>query len=216
MRPLVFCDFDGTIITQDSCVQLSATWSRGIDWPALEEGWQAGHLSTKEVARLILQSVATPITEVLDHLASIPARAGLSSFTEQCAREGVPLIVVSDGYEVIIRRILAREGLDLPIYANVMYQDGKQLVADFPHASEDCSRCGCCKKAIIARIRAQSERQRPVVLIGDGRSDICAASIADYVFACGKLPALCVEAGIKHEVFSDFSEIVKHPVFTGV
>ncbi|HPH03100.1 MAG TPA: MtnX-like HAD-IB family phosphatase [Spirochaetota bacterium] len=209
MRPIVFCDFDGTIITRDSCVELTARWSRNPDWQSLEARWQNGELSTAEVAQTILDSISIPLVTILDELQSIPVRSGFLRFAEFCTSQGLPLIVVSDGYEVIIRRTLAAARLDLPVYANVLYQDGQKLVADHPHASPDCALCGCCKRSIISRIRGSSGR--PVILIGDGRSDLCPARVADQVFGCGRLPELCRESGIDCIRFEDFTEILEHP-----
>ncbi len=215
MRPLVLCDFDGTIITRDSCVELSSLWARGIDWEALEEEWQMGTRSTAEVARRILDSVETPLSVILDHLQTIPLRSGFPEFVAHCASAKIPLLVVSDGYEVIIRRILAAGRFDLPLYANILYQDGPRLAADFPHASPRCTRCGCCKKTILERLRHNpGPHPRPVILIGDGRSDTCAAALADTVFACGRLPQLCQEAGISYTGFSDFFDLIRHPAFS--
>ena len=211
MRPIVFCDFDGTIITRDSCVEMTARWSRNLDRETIEAGWLRGELSTSEVALKILDSITTPLVTILDELESIPVRSGFLRFAEFCTSQGLPLIVLSDGYEIIIRRTLAAVRLDLPVYANVLFQDGEKLVADHPHASPICARCGCCKHSIISRIRGSSGRR--VILIGDGRSDLCPAREADQVFGSGRLPELCGESGIDCIRFEDFSEILEHPSF---
>lgn len=213
MRPLVLCDFDGTIITRDSCVELSSRWSSGIDWEALELEWQQGSRSTADVARLVLDSVTVPLSTILDQLQAIPLRAGFPEFVAHCARAQIPLLVVSDGYEIIIRRTLSKERFDLPVYANTLYQDGPRLQADFPHAAPHCRRCGCCKKKILERLRHNSAT-RPLFLIGDGHSDLCSASAADRVFACGQLPQLCQKAGIGFVPFSDFFDLLRQPDFS--
>ena len=47
------------------------------------------------------------------------------------------------------------------------------------------------------------------VYIGDGRSDTCAASHADIIFAKGALAAFCNERRIPHYTFHTFFDVVR-------
>ena len=74
----------------------------------------------------------------------------------------------------------------------------------FPHARGDCrSAAGHCKCATLA-----AEPGGLRVLIGDGRSDFCAAA-ADLVIAKGALAIYCGNNRIPFEPFTDFSGAIK-------
>jgi 2-hydroxy-3-keto-5-methylthiopentenyl-1-phosphate phosphatase len=47
-------------------------------------------------------------------------------------------------------------------------------------------------------------------VVGDGRSDFCAANSADYVIARGALVEHCRAAGKRHATFDTFDEVTMH------
>src|SRR5262249_59111984 len=98
--------------------------------------------------------------------------------------------------------MLARAGLDLPIIANHLECLGEdRWRLGFPHAREDCrASAGHCKCATLA---AEPDGLR--VLVGDGRSDFCAAAMADLVIAKGALAVHCRNNAIPFEPFTDFA-----------
>ena len=50
--------------------------------------------------------------------------------------------------------------------------------------------------------------ERPLVYVGDGYSDRCAALVADRVFATDGLADYLAERGVPHERFETFHEVV--------
>jgi len=218
IRVLVFCDFDGTIMQSDTCLELCARFTSDDSWRAMEEKWQEGSVGSIEMAQAVLATIHTPLPEILLQLERGEVSAGFMDFARHCLEQKLPLIIVSDGYDAIIKHILARLGLSLPIYANTLFdfqqREGQGLSADFPHANPECSRCACCKRTIITRIKERAGGAWQSVLIGDGRSDYCAARIADIVFAKDKLAALCQREGIPFSPWNDFTDILTHEVFT--
>ena len=50
-------------------------------------------------------------------------------------------------------------------------------------------------------------RNKRVLVIGDGKSDMCVASTADFVFAKGSLADYCVANHIPHARFDTFAEV---------
>ena len=78
----------------------------------------------------------------------------------------------------------------------------------FPYARDDCRvRSGNCK--CVPTIGAARGGARRTILIGDGRSDLCAAGAADYVFAKKQLLVLCRERGIAHRPFETFDDAAR-------
>jgi 2-hydroxy-3-keto-5-methylthiopentenyl-1-phosphate phosphatase len=98
--------------------------------------------------------------------------------------------------------MLARAGLHLPIIANHLEWWGEERWRlGFPHARGDCrASAGHCKCATLAAAPGALR-----VLIGDGRSDFCAAAAADLVIAKGALAVHCGNNAIPFERFTDFA-----------
>jgi 2-hydroxy-3-keto-5-methylthiopentenyl-1-phosphate phosphatase len=119
-----------------------------------------------------------------------------------CAAHGLPVTVVSDGLDRVATAMLARAGLELPIVANHLdWLGADRWRLGFPHAREDCrAAAGHCKCATLA-----AEPHALRVLIGDGRSDFCAAATADLVIAKGALARHCGDNAIAFEPFVDFA-----------
>ena len=95
--------------------------------------------------------------------------------------------MVSDGIEQGIARILSRNYVTLlPILANRLRQvDQNSWRIDFPYSSDACrAASGNCKCK-------STPRNKRVLVIGDGKSDMCVASTADFVFAKGSLAEYC-------------------------
>jgi 2-hydroxy-3-keto-5-methylthiopentenyl-1-phosphate phosphatase len=122
-------------------------------------------------------------------------------FFEDCAALGLPVSVVSDGYDWAVRRILARVGApSVPVVANRLVHVGEdRFTVLFPHGAPQCG-SGVCKCAATG-VKARR------VHIGDGRSDTCVADKADLVFAKSHLLESRRARGVASVPFERFSEI---------
>ena len=222
MPPLIFCDFDGTIMQNDTCLELCARFVSNDTWLALEDKWQEGTVGSIEMAREVLASIRTPLAEILSFLEQGEVCGGFVDFAHFCKKYTFPLIIVSDGYDTIIKRVLERLALfSIPVYANTLFDFSQKhrygLAGDFPHANAGCLRCACCKRTIISRVSATAAQSADgawqSVLIGDGRSDYCAARYAESVFAKGKLAELCRRENIPFIPWENFNDVLAHPMF---
>jgi 2-hydroxy-3-keto-5-methylthiopentenyl-1-phosphate phosphatase len=197
----VFVDFDGTISVGDTTDLILESFA-DPSWRTIETDWVAGRIGSREcLARQIDLVRASP--ETLDAFARAAAiDPHFSAFAALCATHRLPVAVVSDGLDRIAGTMLARAGLALPIVANHLeWVGGDRWRLGFPHAREDCrATAGHCKCATIA-----AEPAGLRILIGDGRSDFCAAAAADLVIAKGALAVYCGKNGIAFEPFIDFA-----------
>ncbi|MFH1081548.1 MAG: phosphoserine phosphatase, partial [Pseudomonadota bacterium] len=73
-------------------------------------------------------------------------------------------------------------------------------------ASEDCGRCGNCKRTILERCRPSYDR---IIYIGDGYSDVCPAKNADLVFAKATLYEKYLCKGDRCVYFETFADIIR-------
>lgn len=206
----LFIDFDGTISEEDTTDLLLQRFA-DPEWEAVEAAWARGEMGSREcMARQVSLLRMTPeqLDGFLDGVRIDPA------FPEAVAlfrRHGVPVTVLSDGLDLVARGVLDRAGVDAPVLSNrLRWQGGDRWKLDFPHARTDCaSAAGNCKcTRVITDTRPPAGAPGTVsVLIGDGRSDFCAARAADVVFAKGKLAAHCRERRIPHLAFQEFGDL---------
>src|SRR5262249_31013827 len=96
---------------------------------------------------------------------------------------------LSDNFTPLIDAVFARHALPRPsVLANELTFQTDRITVGFPHRDPACPRCAHCKGR---QIRMAAGRTR--LFVGDGYSDVCAARVADIVFAKDSL-ARCVKA----------------------
>jgi 2-hydroxy-3-keto-5-methylthiopentenyl-1-phosphate phosphatase len=114
------------------------------------------------------------------------------------------VVVVSSGFESIIRPVLAKAGVPpVEVVAHeVRFAPGGSLV-EFRHG-QSCAVCDQeCKRSVVEALRDDAD----VVYIGDGYSDRCAALAADRVFARRELAEYLDGDGVGYEPFEDFVSV---------
>ena len=196
----ISCDFDGTITRQD-VVQAMLDRFADPSWREVEADWEAGRIGS----RLCLERQTRLLRVDPEELAAwVDAREvdpHAAAFFADCDALGLDVRIVSDGYDWVIGRVMARLGLQhVPVFANRLTPTGGGLWSvEFPHAQAGCA-SGACKCAIVAE-------RRPRAHIGDGRSDVCVADASDVVFAKSTLLASRQARGLPSIAFTDFSEI---------
>lgn len=128
-------------------------------------------------------------------------------FMHFCNSNGLKPIILSEGMDYYIERILSKNGYDIPFYANkfILSDDEKSFGLEFPFADSDCELCGCCKRNIMLN---QCSDDEIAVYIGDGLTDVCVADYADIVFAKGLLASYCWKNNITYFDYNNFGDIV--------
>lgn len=195
-------DFDGTIAMIDTVDALLSLHAEEA-WLDVEKEWVAGRIGSREamaaqVALLKLDSYA--LDAFIDSIALDP---GFQSFVALCRSAQIPVTVVSDGIDHVVTRVLARNNVPFTVRANHLVQTGGERWAlSFPFTAEDCSSGNC-------KCRAPTAQGAFRVLIGDGRSDFCAAGQVDLCLAKGKLIEHCRTNDIPHVAFRDFNDVTR-------
>ena len=203
-RLCVLVDFDGTIAPDDPTDRLLERFADPV-WREVEAAWQGGRISSREC--MARQTALLRVTsEILDkQIHAIRIDPGFPVFLNFCRRRGAEVKIVSDGFDRVVGAALSAAGLSVPFFANKLeWQNGDRWSLGFPHAHKDCS-SGNCKCS-----HSEWSVLRPHVVIGDGRSDVCMASRADYVIAKGTLADYCRSRGIAHAIFANFREATTH------
>ncbi|WP_052293722.1 HAD-IB family phosphatase [Azospirillum sp. B510] len=208
----LYIDFDGTISLEDTTDLILQRFADPA-WEAVEESWARGEIGSRDcMARQVALLRVTP-AEFDSFAAGIGVDPDFPAFMALCHRHGVPVTVLSDGLDRVARGVLRRLGFDVPVLSNrLRWQGDDRWQLEFPHARPGCaSAAGNCKCSRFAVSAGRAADGRVAALIGDGRSDFCAAEQADAVFAKGKLARHCQEAGIPHAAFTGFGDLA--PLF---
>lgn len=158
---------------------------------ALERGMSLHEAIAVEMRTLTL-ALEDAVVWVREH---VTVRPGFRAFAE----EHRP-IILSSGFTELIEPVLEREGVSLEVHANRL-----DVRADGWHAiwrdEAQCAECGqACKRGGLPT-------GSPVVYVGDGYSDHCAALAADRIFARDGLARYLDREAVAYEPFVDFAEL---------
>ncbi|MEW6621906.1 MAG: MtnX-like HAD-IB family phosphatase [Bacillota bacterium] len=199
-----FVDFDGTVTNMDACHAM-VTNLAGEGWEEINKKWENKELSTVECARqtfkLFKRKDIEALNKIIDPITIDPTFKDLVSY---CEKNQFPLYILSDGYDFYIKYLLAREGLNIPYYANRMIFN-PDLDIETPYHSS-CGICGVCKSQLMEHLQNTGTKS---IYIGDGYSDFCPSKKADFVFAKSTLYKHCLAAGKEVHEFRSFGDILK-------
>lgn len=202
-RVRIYCDFDGTITTEDTTDAVLRALA-DPHWERLETDWIEGRLTAAECMRrqiALIQGDLAAMHAVLDR---IELREGFLQFGRWCDQRGIALVVVSDGVDRFIHHVLHRHGVaGLPVLSNRLVGEPGGWRLEQPWNSMTCAAgSGVCK----CRITRTAARDA-LVYIGDGRSDYCVAGEADLLFARGSLVEHCRSSQLQFLPFESFAEV---------
>ncbi|RIK72081.1 hypothetical protein DCC62_20595 [candidate division KSB1 bacterium] len=115
---IIFSDFDGTIVQNDVGNLLARTFGDAASCAEAVAAWKRDEISSWQCIER--ESATIRVTQF--QLEAFCDRQMLSNgfveFAALCSSRAWPLIVLSDGWDYYIQRILARHGLTLPVYSN--------------------------------------------------------------------------------------------------
>jgi len=198
---VIYCDFDGTVTKKDSVNEFFDQYTGG-KWLASEKLWIEGKISSRENAIIQVGQLKNVSQKQLDdYINEIEIDDYFLDFVEFVKSKNIKLTILSDGFDLFIQKVLERHNLDIPYYANkLIYKDGEFSI-EFPYYNENCDKkAGMCK--------CQKVKEDKFCYIGDGTSDLCIVSKADFLFASKKLHQYCKENNIRHSHFTSFRNII--------
>src|SRR5574337_212502 len=209
-RPIIFCDFDGTITQIDVTDQILAQLAHP-SWREVEQEWVRGQIGSRECLERQMALVETSAQELDALIDAIPIEPHFAAFHRFTEQRRIPFYVVSDGFDYVIRRVLKRSGVNGPLrngthlFSSALRIEDRRLIPSFPHSDKPCEHgCATCKAAIIRRLGAG---RQPVIFVGDGLSDRFAVEVSEIVFAKRPLADYCREHQIAHQPFETFVEV---------
>lgn len=211
---LVFFDFDNTITPFDVLDDIVRRFSINDNWKSLEKAWADGLIGSRKCLEGQLRGVRISRAELLSYLSGIRVDRHVRELFDLLIREGIKPVVLSDSFTFIIKAILENNRVQpARIYANTLNFQGNRLVPFFPYANKHCVSCAHCKKK---NLLSRDLRDKVIVYVGDGLSDVCPAECSDIVFAKGQLlrhfrkaKRLCLAFEKLHDIYNYFKGLEK-------
>jgi len=182
---VVFFDFDNTITFFDVLDDIIKRFSINKDWIGLEKAWRAGKVGSRVCLEGQLKNVRITKKNLLQYLSQIIVDPHFHKFFAMLKREGIKPVILSDNFGFIIESVLRYNGIKgIKVCANTLKFDRDRLIPSFPYSSRYCLRCAHCKKKYLLK---KNVKDKIILYIGDGLSDICPAEYSHLVFAKGTL-----------------------------
>lgn len=184
MKPskAVFCDFDGTITTQDTFVSMLEKFAPEIAQKLLPAIFKR-EISLKDGIHQTLGTISSAhYPDIIEYMACQPVREGLLEFIAFLNRLEVPFVVVSGGLTEMVNAVLKRQQLIegvTAIHAGQVDTTGELLRA---YSTIESEVEFVAKAQAMAKYPVQSK-----IAIGDSVTDINMSLAADLVFARDRL-----------------------------
>jgi 2-hydroxy-3-keto-5-methylthiopentenyl-1-phosphate phosphatase len=196
-------DFDGTVVPGDVTDHVMASFA-DARWLELEEAFQAGRINSRECMAAQVDLIRATPADLARAVAERDVDPDFPRFVDMCAAHGISVTIVSDGFDLSIALMLKRYGLSLPYVANHLeYLGAKRWRLGFPHRNATCrmsaANCKCLQVPAVPK---------RTIMIGDGRSDFCVASRADFVLSKGRLSEHCHAQKLSHAPITGFGDVV--------
>ncbi len=206
---IIVSDFDGTITKTDTLSKFLEDYA-DPKWLDIENDWREGKFGSQEclVKQFALVPNLTP--ELIDNfLDTMEIDEGFIPFALRAKKNGIPIVILSDGLDYFINKILEKNKIDfVNVITNHAYFGGKyntDFIIEFPNDSKHCSNnAGTCKCKVVKNLK---KRYKKVVYIGDGASDFCVSKEPDIVYAKSGLAEYCKRNNLKHIEFKNYSDI---------
>lgn len=205
---LLVVDFDGTITQRDTLHTMVARFGAPGAWEALEPALRSGELSVAQAVYAQFSEIVADEATVIEVVRrETELRRGFRDFLSWADRHHHRVVVLSAGFRRVIDAVLGDAGIvGLEVRANdIRFGPGGARI-EWRRGESVCAECGhACKRPDVEALRATG---RPLVYLGDGMSDRCAARHADIVFARAALARDLGARGRTFHPFDDFHEVV--------
>lgn len=209
-QPIIFCDFDGTITTNDNLIAIMKHFNPP-GWEPIKDEILAQTISIREgVKKMFSLLPSSKKDEVIAYvLEQAEIRDGFADFVAYTREHNIPLYIVSGGIDFFVYPLLEPFGPFAGIYCNEADFSEDAIQINFPYGcDEQCESqgCGCCKPSIIRKLLADGGTS---IVIGDSITDLQAAKYADLVIARDFLIEKCEELKIPYESFETFADVTE-------
>lgn len=206
---ILVSDFDGTITKKDTLSKFLEDYANP-KWLDIENDWRDGIIGSQEC--LVKQFALVPdlCPQLIDEfLETIEIDENFILFSQKAQEMNMPVIILSDGLDYFINRILEKNKID---YINVItnhayFNEYGKFIIEFPNNSHKCTNnAGTCKCKVVRNLK---KLYKKVYYAGDGASDFCVSKMPDVVFAKAGLLEYCKNNNINCIQYKNYADITE-------
>ena len=201
---LIQCDFDGTVTEDDISFILLDTFAKG-DWRAINRQYTDGKITVGQFNEKAFGLVRTNKKAMLNYLKDkVKVRPGFQKLVELCQQKGIRLVIVSNGLDFYIKKVLNdMELYNLEYHAAETRFHANKLKVRYIGPDGSVVDSGYKEKYVNKYLNEGYH----VVYIGNGSSDLSPARGAHQIFATESLLEHCQRTGLTCIPFTSFLEI---------
>jgi 2-hydroxy-3-keto-5-methylthiopentenyl-1-phosphate phosphatase len=180
MNIAVLSDFDGTIITIDSCEFILANFANS-EWQIYDQKYRENEISLEEAMGKQFNLIKTSEERILNKLDEVVSfRPYFNEMVNLCQNEGIPFVIVSAGLDFVIKHFLEIQKLNkiIKVVSASTTVEDSGISLSFPELRDNMSIN--FKDDLVKRFQNEGFL---VTYLGDGSSDLPAARLADLTFA---------------------------------
>ncbi len=201
---VVISDFDGTITTKDSLVEILDRFATP-EWHKVARLVKNGSMGTRVGLKKEMGLCSVTKKEYISFiLKNITIDRTFKKFLYFCEKNKIKFLIVSGGFTLNIRTLLKKYAIKAQYYGNSITFRGNAVKVRFPYKDKDCSTCSHCKAPYVT---LYNKRKYFTVYVGDSVTDRCPAKVADLVFAKHDLAEYCGENKINYVPYETFGDI---------
>ena len=199
---VVFCDFDGTITTQDTFISVLEKFAPETASQFLPAIFRREITLKEGIGKTLGAIPARNYPAMIEFMAQQPVRPGLKEFIEFLNRHKIPFVVISGGLTSMVQAVLEHQQLIqgvTAIYAGKVDVSGEFLQ---PYSAISSNTEFVAKEIAMNNYPADLK-----IAIGDSVTDINMSLAADLVFARDRLRQYLDTEHKSYLEWSDFFEI---------
>lgn len=205
---MVFFDFDNTIAPFDVLDDIIERFSGDKEWVKWEKLWKEGKIGSRKCIEEQIKKVRVGRPALLKYLSRVRFNRYFHELIDLLNKKGFKTAILSDNFSFFINAILRNNKVKgIKVYANELRFRKDRLIPAFPYTYRKCGKCGHCKRK---NLLSHDLKDKIIIYVGDGLSDVCPAQEADIVFAKGALLEHFRSKKLLCMAFEDFEDIYKY------
>lgn len=204
-KRVVFCDFDGTITTEDTFVTVLEKFAPEAAAKFLPIVFSRKMTLLEGIRQTIGSIPAVYYPQIIEHIAHSPVRPGLKEILDFLNNHDIAFVVISGGLIDLVQAVLEEHqliGKVQAIYAGQVDSTGKYLRVYSNIESQT---------ELVAKAEAmQKYSATEKIAIGDSVTDINMSLAADLVFARDRLKGYLDIEGKPYVTWTNFFDVRDH------